>query len=88
MIKKIFRSLPFRLALALLVGISGGLVAGASVMQVVVTVQHLLSAVIMFTIPLIIIGFIAPSITQLGSNASRLLAIALLLASRQLRYGL
>ncbi|MDR1225104.1 MAG: dicarboxylate/amino acid:cation symporter [Tannerella sp.] len=80
MIKKIFGSLPFRLALALLVGISGGLVAGAGVMQVVVTVQKLLSAIIMFTIPLIIIGFIAPSITQLGSNASRLLGIALLLA--------
>ncbi|MDR1153120.1 MAG: dicarboxylate/amino acid:cation symporter, partial [Bacteroidales bacterium] len=78
--KKIFGSLPFRLALALLAGISGGLVANAGVMQVVVTVQNLLSAVIMFTIPLIIIGFIAPSITQLGSNASRLLGIALLLA--------
>jgi Na+/H+-dicarboxylate symporter len=80
MIKKIFGSLPFRLALALLVGISGGLVANASVMQIVITVQNLLSAIIMFTIPLIIIGFIAPSITQLGGNASRLLGIALLLA--------
>ncbi|MDR1225923.1 MAG: dicarboxylate/amino acid:cation symporter [Prevotellaceae bacterium] len=80
MIKKIFSSLPFRLAVALLVGISGGLVANAGVMQIVVTVQNLLSAVIMFTIPLIIIGFIAPSITQLGNNASRLLGLALLLA--------
>ncbi|MDR1120511.1 MAG: dicarboxylate/amino acid:cation symporter [Dysgonamonadaceae bacterium] len=80
MIKKIFSSLPFRLVLALFVGISGGLIANAGVMQVIVTVQNLLNAIIMFTIPLIIIGFIAPSITQLGSNASRLLGIALLLA--------
>ena len=79
-IKKIFISLPFRLALALIVGISGGLVAGESVIQVIITVQNLLSAIIMFTIPLIIIGFIAPSITQLGGNASRLLGMALLLA--------
>jgi Na+/H+-dicarboxylate symporter len=80
MLKKIYSSLPFRLALALFVGISGGLVANAGVMQVIVTVQNLLNAVIMFTVPLIIIGFIAPSVTQLGSNASRLLGIALLLA--------
>ena len=80
MIKKIFGSLPFRLALALLAGISGGLVANAAAMQIVITVQNLLSAIIMFTVPLIIIGFIAPSITQLGNNASRLLGIALLLA--------
>jgi Na+/H+-dicarboxylate symporter len=80
MIKKIFSNLPFRLALALFVGISGGLVANAGVMQVVVTVQNLLNEIIMFVIPLIIIGFIAPSITQLGGNASRLLGIALLLA--------
>ncbi|MDR0750359.1 MAG: dicarboxylate/amino acid:cation symporter [Tannerellaceae bacterium] len=80
MLKKTVGSLPFRLALALFVGISGGLVANAGVMQVVVTVQNLLNAIIMFTVPLIIIGFIAPSVTQLGSNASRLLVIALLLA--------
>ncbi|MDR1402683.1 MAG: dicarboxylate/amino acid:cation symporter, partial [Tannerellaceae bacterium] len=80
MTKKIFRSLPFRLALALFAGILGGLVAHASVMQVVVTIQNLLGAIVMFTIPLIIIGFIAPSVAQLGGNASRLLGIALLLA--------
>ena len=33
-----------------------------------------------FCVPLIIIGFIAPSITKLGSNASRMLGIALLAA--------
>jgi Na+/H+-dicarboxylate symporter len=49
-------------------------------MQVIVTLQQLLSAVIMFTVPLIIIGFIAPSITKLGGGASRLLGLALGLA--------
>jgi Na+/H+-dicarboxylate symporter len=78
--KNILKSLPFRLAVALLAGISAGLVAGQAVMQVVVTLQNLLSAIIMFAIPLIIIGFIAPSITKLGGNASRLLGIALALA--------
>jgi len=77
---KIFNNLPFRLAIAMGLGISVGLFANTAVMQVVITVQNLLSAVIMFTIPLIIIGFIAPSITHLGGNASRMLGIALLLA--------
>ncbi|MDR3250963.1 MAG: dicarboxylate/amino acid:cation symporter [Tannerella sp.] len=78
--KQIFKSLPFRLAIALFVGISVGLVANSAVMQVLITLQNLLSALIMFIIPLIIIGFIAPSITKLGGNASKLLGIAILLA--------
>jgi Na+/H+-dicarboxylate symporter len=80
MMKKILNSLPFRLALAMFVGIFAGLIANTAVMQLVVTVQSLLSAIIMFTVPLIIIGFIAPSVAQLGGNASRLLGTALLLA--------
>ena len=76
----IFKSLPFRLALSMITGILGGLVANEIVMQVVITVQNLLSAIILFIVPLIIIGFITPSITQLGRNASRMLGLALLLA--------
>jgi Na+/H+-dicarboxylate symporter len=49
-------------------------------MQVLVTIQSLLSNLIMFCIPLIIIGFIAPSITKLGGSASKLLGLALLIA--------
>jgi len=43
-------------------------------------VKNLLSALVMFCVPLIVIGFIAPSITKMKSNASRMLAVALLLA--------
>jgi Na+/H+-dicarboxylate symporter len=57
-----------------------GLVANTAVMGVLVTVQSLLSNLIMFCIPLIIIGFIAPSITKLGGSASRLLGLALVIA--------
>ncbi|MDR1814731.1 MAG: dicarboxylate/amino acid:cation symporter [Tannerella sp.] len=79
-VKKIINSLPVRLLLALIIGIACGLYANEAVIQVVLTLQNLFSAIIMFSIPLIIIGFIAPSITKLGSNASHLLGIALLLA--------
>ncbi|MDR2518606.1 MAG: dicarboxylate/amino acid:cation symporter [Spirochaetaceae bacterium] len=77
---KFFSSLPFRLVAALVVGILIGLAANEAVMQVLITVQSLLSNLIMFCIPLIIIGFIAPSITKLGGNASKLLGIALVIA--------
>lgn len=78
--KKLFSSLPFRLLLGVILGIAAGLYAGENVMQVVVTVKNILGQMITFCVPLIIIGFIAPSITRLGSNASRLLGVAVILA--------
>lgn len=77
---KILKSLPFRLAIFMVLGVSVGLIANELVMQVVMTIQNLLNAIIMFTIPLIIIGFIAPSITKLGSSVTKYLGVALLLA--------
>ena len=78
--KKLFSSLPFRLLLGVILGIAAGLYAGENVMQVIVTVKNILGQMITFCVPLIIIGFIAPSITRLGSNASRLLGVAVILA--------
>ncbi|MBQ9239599.1 MAG: dicarboxylate/amino acid:cation symporter [Treponema sp.] len=77
---KFFTSLPVRLLLGVVVGIIVGLVANTAVMNVVVTVRYILSQLIMFCVPLIIIGFIAPSITRLGKNASRMLAVAIVIA--------
>lgn len=83
--KSIVKSLPFRLLVGVVVGIALGLWAGGAsfgsqVMQVVLTVKELLGSVINFCVPLIIIGFIAPSITRLKQNASRMLLLALILA--------
>lgn len=77
---KLFKSLPFRLLLGIVIGMLLGLVLPESVMVVVVTVKYILGQVIMFCVPLIIIGFIAPSITKLGNNATRLLTVAIILA--------
>lgn len=77
---KIFKSLPFRLLLALVLGIILGQLLGEAPMQVVVTIQYILGQVIMFCVPLIVIGFIAPSITRMGRNASIMLGVAVLLA--------
>lgn len=88
--KKFFTSLPARLIIGVAAGIVIGLLCadwqmfdrdmGAMVMQVILTLKTLMGSLISFCVPLIIIGFIAPSITRLQSNASRMLGLALLLA--------
>ena len=88
--KKVLSSLPARLLIGVIIGIALGLACtnlslfgrdvGVLVMQVILTVKNLLGSLISFCVPLIIIGFIAPSITRLRSNASRMLALALVLA--------
>ena len=78
--KRFFTSLPFRLLLALAIGIGLGQVFGVGPMKVVVSIQYILGQLIMFCVPLIVIGFIAPSITRMGNNASRLLGVAVVIA--------
>ena len=78
--KKLLNSLPFRLLAGVIIGILVGLVANETFMNVVVTAKQLLGELITFCVPLIVIGFIAPSITRLGKNASRMLMVALILA--------
>ena len=78
--KKLFNSLPFRLLAGVVIGILVGLMANETFMNIVVTAKQLLGELITFCVPLIVIGFIAPSITRLGKNASRMLMVALILA--------
>ena len=81
-------SLPFKLIVALVVGVLAGLglsaIDGGSVckalLNIVVTVRYISGQFINFCVPLIILGFVAPAITRMGSNASRMLILALILA--------
>lgn len=77
---KLFKSLPARLLLAISIGILAGLVLPRGAMVVVVTAKYILGQIIMFCVPLIIIGFIAPSICKLGGGATRMLTVAVILA--------
>lgn len=74
--KKVFDSLIFKLVLAVVIGLLIGFYAPASFMNIIVTLKYILGQVIFFAVPLIIIGFIAPSIAKLKSNASKLLGYA------------
>ncbi len=78
--KRIVTSLPFRLLLGVVIGIIAGQLSGTALMNIVVTVKFVLGELINFCVPLIIIGFIAPSITRLGKNASRMLGTAVFCA--------
>ena len=78
--KKLFSSLPFRLLAGVIIGIILGLIANVAVMNIVVALKYVMGQIINFCVPLIIIGFIAPSITKLGSNASKVLGLAVVVA--------
>ena len=78
--KKFLSSLPMRLLICAALGIILGQYLPEVAMNFVVTVKYVLNQLIVFCVPLIIIGFIAPSITKLGNNASRLLGIAVSIA--------
>lgn len=78
--KKLFDSLIFKLILAVFLGLLIGLYSPKSFMNVIVTLKYILGQIIFFAVPLIIIGFIAPSIAKLKSNASKLLGYAITFA--------
>lgn len=87
--KKVVNSLPFRLLVGVILGIVSGLIlnhaetaeisAGltGAVLNIVASFKFVLGQLINFCVPLIIIGFIAPSITKLGNNASKILKFAI-----------
>lgn len=90
--KKLFKSLPFRLLVGVILGIVIGLALSSAettgvaarlvngALNVIVSVKYVLGQLITFCVPLIVIGFIAPSITKLGNNASRMLGVAIIIA--------
>ncbi len=86
--KGFIHSLPFKLLCALIAGLVIGLwLNGAGdtpfvmgLLNIIVTVKYIVGQFISFCVPMIIIGFIAPSITRMGNNASKMLAVALCIA--------
>lgn len=71
----------FGLILKLLLGILAGSLlgfwAGPDTISVVLSIKHVLGEIVFYTIPLVIIGFIAPAIVRLGKDASKMLFAAL-----------
>lgn len=79
-IEKIFSNTTLRLLLAVLIGLGVGKLANETVISIILPIKHILGQIIFFLIPLLIFGFITPSITRLKRNASKLLSVAITLA--------
>ncbi len=62
-----------KLLVGIAIGIVVGLMANETAIQVVMSIKHVLGQLIFYSVPLVIIAFIAPAITRLGENASRML---------------
>ncbi len=73
-------SLIVKLLVSIVIGIILGLIVPENVMVVIETIKYFLGQIIFFTIPLVILGFIAPAIAELKSNASRFMTVTILLA--------
>ncbi|HHY92308.1 MAG TPA: dicarboxylate/amino acid:cation symporter, partial [Firmicutes bacterium] len=69
-----------RLLLGIALGILIGAAAPEAVVKILVTFSGLFGNFLSFVIPLIIIGFVAPGIADLGQSAGRLLGITTALA--------
>lgn len=78
--KRIKDELIFKLIIGVLVGMILGFISNESVMSVVVVIKDILGQIIFFTIPLIILGFVAPSIAALKKGATKLLTFAVAIA--------
>ena len=74
--KKFFNNTIVQLLIAVIVGIVAGFYVDGTVLSAIVSLKHVSGQVILFLVPLIILGFIAPSIAHLRSNASKMLLFA------------
>ncbi len=66
-------TLILKLIIGVIVGMAVGIFANEKVISIILPIKFFLGELIFFAVPLIIIGFIAPSITQLKTNASKML---------------
>lgn len=69
-----------RILIAIILGIGAGFIFPDVVARIFVTFNALFSELLGFSIPLIIIGFVAPAIADIGSRAGKMLLVTVLIA--------
>lgn len=77
---KVKDTLILKLILGVIIGMFVGLYSNETMIKVLQSIKFILGQLINFTVPLIILGFIAPAITKMKSNASKMLGTMLFLA--------
>ena len=73
-------SLIIKLLAGLILGALLGFVVNDAIMNVAVSIRHILGQIIFFLVPLVIVGYITPAIIRLGEKASKILIFAVALA--------
>lgn len=73
-------TLVIKLIAAVILGGAIGFIANETVISIIMMIKYVLGQLIFFAIPLIIIGFVASSITKLKNGATKLLSVAIGLA--------
>lgn len=73
-------SLLTRILIAIVLGVGAGLVFPDVLARVFVTFNAIFSEMLGFCIPLIIVGFVAPAIADIGSRAGKMLLVTTLIA--------
>ncbi|MGX7112170.1 dicarboxylate/amino acid:cation symporter [Gemella cuniculi] len=73
-----YKKIPLlaKLVLAIVLGIILGSALPTSIIRIFVTFSSIFSSFLGFTIPLIIVGFIVPGISQVSNNAGKLLGLS------------
>lgn len=74
-----FHSLLFKLFVAILIGIFLGKVVNESLIQLIDAVKQIIGDFIGYIVPLIILGFITPSIVSLKESAGKILSVTLII---------
>lgn len=77
--KSFFNSLLFKLLIAIAIGIFLGSIANEGAIQVISTIKNILSNLINYIVPIIILAFITPAIVSLNESAGKVLSLTLII---------
>ncbi|MSS78446.1 dicarboxylate/amino acid:cation symporter [Anaerococcus sp. WCA-380-WT-2B] len=77
--KGILDNLLVKLIIAIAIGVLIGNFVNEPIMEVISTIKYVLSNLINYIVPLIILGFITPAIVSLNENAGKVLSITLII---------
>lgn len=80
MIKKLLNNTIFRLLTGVVIGLLVGPYLTGGLLQVILSAKHILGQLILFLVPLIILGFIVSSIAKLDQNSSIIIGFSLIIA--------
>lgn len=77
---KIFNNTIVRLLLGVVIGLIIGPLLGDIALQVTLSVRHVLGQIILFLVPLIILGFVVSSITKLDRGSTKIIGFSIAIA--------